>query len=186
MGHAFAHSFRTRPLVPLALGVCLIAAVAAMGYAFRPSPPVLARPDDAPHDVYFYDLQTGDVFSHINTDLPPIASPWQEKGTTPRGVRAYIYTCGHCVSNEWQIMFVETYSPPARESWIRYNAGGMGSESDSPPSLTVGRSIADAKTQQWVSITDAAAKELIDRPAKRACAEGKYPRRCIPPSLLPE
>jgi hypothetical protein len=186
VGRAFAHSFRTRPMAPLSVGVIFIAAVAAMGFAFRPPAPVLARPDDPPHDVYYYDLQTGDVFSHINSDLSPIVTPWQQPGSTPRGVRAYIYTCGHCVSNEWDIMFVETYSPPAREAWVRHNSGGKADASGAPPSATAGRMIADPKKQQWVSITDAGAREFIERPATRACAEGKYPRRCIPPSLLPE
>lgn len=52
---------------------------------------------------WFYDVQTGQLFSHDGNALPPIAAP-----SGGEGVRAHVFTCGNCSNAaDRQIAYLE-------------------------------------------------------------------------------
>ena len=72
-----------------------------------------------PVDVYYYDLQSGELFTSQNTKNPPIPSP-TGNGLMPdgtgAGVQAVVFACGDCSSGERFAGYVLKYSQRLKEA----------------------------------------------------------------------
>lgn len=66
--------------------------------------------------VYYYDLNSNELFPGPKDAIPPIDAP---SGTPykggPAGVRAYVFTCGACNPDDWNIVYLEKFTPTGRE-----------------------------------------------------------------------
>lgn len=52
-----------------------------------------------PVELYFYDLNTGELFVAMSDQNPPITAPsgpYGDENGPPAGVRAHVYACGEC------------------------------------------------------------------------------------------
>jgi hypothetical protein len=64
-------------------------------------------------EVWFYDLQSGELFGGAPNAHPPIAAPSDRDATdgARHGVRAFVYACGSCdVAENRSIVYVERYT----------------------------------------------------------------------------
>ena len=50
-------------------------------------------------DVYYYDVNTGEIFLGKSDEIPPIEAPSGPIDGQPAGYRAYVFACGDCPSN---------------------------------------------------------------------------------------
>lgn len=69
-------------------------------------------------DVYYYDLGTGELFLAKSNEIPPIDAPsGPGPNNTPRGVRAYVFSCGDCSDKSQQFVgWLEMYTPDAKRA----------------------------------------------------------------------
>lgn len=73
------------------------------------------RPQPELPRVWFYDLETGDLFA-ASDELPPIDAP----SGASAGVRAHVFACGDCSDPDARFVgWIETYPPETRQAWVR-------------------------------------------------------------------
>ncbi|MEM6757242.1 MAG: hypothetical protein AAF586_08755 [Planctomycetota bacterium] len=65
-------------------------------------------------DLYYYDTGTGELFSAPANSIAPIDAP----SGPGAGVRAHVYTCGGCNSDEWTIAYLEKFDDQARDALV--------------------------------------------------------------------
>ena len=65
-------------------------------------------------DVYYYDLDTGSLFTNKNDLYPPIDNPAGAKG---KGVLAIVYGCGNCEEANRYIGYLQKYTDKAKAIW---------------------------------------------------------------------
>lgn len=164
------------PTISICTALLLVVALGILTIVFEPSPAILGDPADPPRDVYYYDVETSAVFTHNSADLPPVTTPWPSAAMTPHGYRAYVFSCGECVPQSWEVLYIESYSPAIKEAWERYHSPGNPAEMPNPMQ---GRFVADPLAQQWKPLSDPEAKELLMRPYMK-CPDGRAARQCMP------
>ena len=170
-----------RPVLSITVAMVLLLALGVMTFVLEPHPVVLTHPAAAARDVYFYDVESGGVFTHTSADLPPVATPWSQTSDSPHGYRAYVFSCGSCTPKEWEVLYIESYSATARDAWNRYRHKTVKpGEAHEMPNETQGRFVADPQKQQWVPLTDAQARPLLMRPNDKICPENRPIRECTP------
>lgn len=95
-------------VIAASVGVMWLLTMAVVGYSTMPR---AARATTGP-TVWYYDLNTGFLFKAPER-IPPIDAP---SGLTddgkPAGVRAYVFTCGHCGTKDEFIGWIENIGPP--------------------------------------------------------------------------
>lgn len=69
--------------------------------------------DDGPKKLWFYDLNTGELFAGNVAELPPIAAPSGDFMGGPAGVLASVIKIEG--SSEKKVAFLQTYSPQAKQ-----------------------------------------------------------------------
>ena len=79
------------------------------------------RPSFEPVPVYFYDLNTGQLFPGMSSDVPPIPAPSgglvlnNQVTERPAGVKAYVYSCTDCEDESSQFIgWLEMYTPDVK------------------------------------------------------------------------
>lgn len=100
--------------VTVAAVVLLVASLAIIIYTNSGTGAGMVNPD-----MYFMDLNTGELFVGKAADTPPIVAPSGDwKGAqpgTPAGAKAYVYACGDCAdASKRFIGYVEMYTPEAK------------------------------------------------------------------------
>jgi hypothetical protein len=89
------------------IAVAIVAAGVAMVMTMRQMKP---QPLPVGGQVYFYDLDAGQLFAAAESELPPITSP-----AAGRSVRAHVYTCGECGDvSAGDVVYLETLTDDAR------------------------------------------------------------------------
>lgn len=178
--------------LPVAAGTVVVLAI-ALGVVFW-----MNRPPGLP-DYYYYDLQTGDLFSVASAETS--ARPVEEAVSAPsgaEGVRAYVYSCGRCTESERYIGYIEGYSEEAREARQQMQ-GAYGGVEEGPAAIEdvpaarrsmrpaqleqmirQGRLIAKASTSpQWFPAESPQAREIMIA-ALNPCEDGTPPKQCHP------
>lgn len=124
-----------------------------------------------PDQVYFYDLDTGELFAGARTARPPIDTP----GGVRRGVKAEVYACGDC-GGELRIAYLTTYSDEAIEAMKQLdNADPAKTEALSQVvdrGTLIASSPAAGQAVQWMSAFSSQGLALM-APAARSCSEGE-------------
>lgn len=64
-----------------------------------------------PEAHFYYDLDTGELFTESVTRTPPITAP-----SGGEGVRAFVFTCGQCASSQLVIGYLQKLSGQAIEA----------------------------------------------------------------------
>lgn len=175
---------------PAATTVCslivLALSLAFLWYQLQPPPPLPQwLKGQEPIEVYFFDLETGEIFAHPVSDPPPILTPKQAAGDKPRGVRAYIYTCSDCSPEKRFVAFYETFNPTTREGWERRIAGRRMAVIDAPLSdntiiSKIGRFVAlPTDKDNFISLEEEDARKIVER-AYKPCPSGAPPSPCYP------
>ena len=76
-------------------------------------------PASQPTQAYFFDLSTSEWFTADKTLLAPIEAPSGPFKGEPGGVSAFIYSCGQCDPDEWEIRYLLKYSDAAKQRMLQ-------------------------------------------------------------------
>lgn len=127
-------------------------------------------------DVYYYDLNTGELFVTESDQIPPIDT---DSGAEA-GVLAYVYSCTDCSDeSSRKIGFLQKYSKEAKQMLV--DAGGE--PPDDPRFYEVvemnGQLVKRVEDQAWVPINSEQGYEMMEQSGVD-CPEGQRPIPCYP------
>jgi hypothetical protein len=126
----------------------VVALVVALGVWYWQQRPT--REAIVVRQVYFYDLDKGELLTLPRDQVPPART----KSGEGKGVRAYVYSCGECTKEQMFIGYLERYPDDARQELLSRRANP---QANSPS----GRSIEELEDTRLV-----AAEEDAKDPAK--------------------
>ena len=171
-------------VVTIGAVMLLVLALAAIVVQMRP-PSV-----GGPVEIWYYDLNTSELFTAKSDQLPPTDAPSDGTGadtnpTIPAGVRAYVYSCGDCDNPADRIIaWLEMYPPEVKEriEAMMKNPGSV------PPDQTMmedpmsmGTLIRGIKSENWVpQYSEQGMKVQQDMGAAMRCPDGSPPKWCQP------
>ena len=179
--HRWISTLYKSPALTVGLSIAVI--VVSVGFLYsRVSSGQAAEPTFEVRHAYFYDLSSGKIFVNALSDPPPIAAPGQGEGDEPRGVRAYLYTCGQCSPVEWFVAYLESFDLAIRDEWAKKRTPGDALTDADRAVLDAGRYIAGVPEKEFVPAHKPEAAPLIER-AKKACPDGKPPKACEPTEI---
>jgi len=124
-------------------------------------------------DVYYYDLDTGEVFEAGSDVVPPIQSP---SGNPTGGVRAYVFACNDC-NNEADrfVGFLEMYRPEVKQALENPEEQPADQAYDY---FEEGRLLRSIDAQEWYVASSAEAYQLQESIRDRC--PGGDPKPCFP------
>lgn len=169
--------------------VAISALVASLAYI---ATGVRDAPKPAQVDVYYYDLNTGELFVDTSEQFAPIESPsgplliaGRNTGD-PAGVRAHVFACYNCSDeSERFIGWLESFTEEARfaaDDPSMY-AGGDDEGQHAFDVFEQGHLIRDVDQANWVQRSSEAGFTLMEQ-AVRKCGVGEAPaRECFPAAL---
>ncbi len=138
-------------------------------------------------NVYYYDLNTGELFVADAGLISPIDAPSGVlQGTTrgKAGVKAYVFTCGTCSPEDRYVAWIEMYTPEAQQTLSEQTsetkhplANRMGASPASP--LVAQVNPADPKNVTWVGLNSQKGSSIVRQSAKR-CPDGSAAIPCMP------
>lgn len=160
-------------------GGLLIAAVVMAfnnsGLRVKPTPPPPLT------QLYYFDLNTGKLFSGLDT-APPIAAPSGAYQGKPAGVRAIVYACGDCQdSKNIFVGYLETLDDafaagvPVASRQGYYNA----QVPISLPGAEEALRVSAPKPIKWVAKNSEEGAAVIEA-ARSHCGEDKQLDECLP------
>jgi len=120
-------------------------------------------------DVYFYNIDTGDLYAEPANSIPPVdtdAGP----GT---GVRAHVYSCGSCTPDEWTIAYLEKFSDDARDAIVN-NPESM----EAAQAYDSGLLVRGLDDQEWVPVYSEQGMQVSEALAN-LCPAGSL-KPCLP------
>ena len=137
--------------------------------------------------VYFYDLNSGDLFPAARDEIPPIESSSGPHEGKPAGVRAYIFTCGECTPKQWTIGYLETFTDEARLALLkerRMQEANPNSRKPvlrpdtASPAVAKGWMIRTVDGVDWLPVRHPQARQIMANAIRcvRAVARPCYPR----------
>jgi hypothetical protein len=137
--------------------------------------------------VYFYDLTSKKLFTDASTKIPAIPAPSDQPGTAePKGVRAFVFSCGDCKSEADRVVgWVETYSPEGQKKLAPLFGPdrpphGPISPDEVPSLLDVNEHLVAAPSgEQWFDANSSEAQR-IRQEAQKPCPSGERPQECRP------
>lgn len=156
----------------LVIVVCLILLISNLFFSSDEEEQRILRKGGVPQ-AYFYDRNTGELFTMPVHVSGPIERDSGDYNGEPAGVRAHVFACGDCGSNENFIAWLERPSPREKE----LEEGKLLTETDLYPLVSVpgNDNWYAANTREGLGITEAAQKR---------CPEGQKPNYCQPPAAI--
>lgn len=142
-------------------------------------------------DLYFYDLNTGKLFTAKSDQIPPIEAPsgplQGQPGNLPAGVRAHVYACGECPDLTGMtlqeveqagayIAYVEMYTEQGKAALTAGASGPPEGPMIDPMEQTL---IARVPELAWQPMYSDAGFRLTES-GHRACPDGSAPQPCRP------
>lgn len=125
-------------------------------------------------DVYYYDLDTKQLFVDKSDKYPPIATP----SGGQKGARAYVFSCGDCADESQRFIgYLEVYTPEAKKILENPNADPA-AMADPIDVYEDGRLLATEQGQQWHKASSVQGFEVMDAPQTR-CGNNA-PNSCNP------
>ncbi|MEX0652645.1 MAG: hypothetical protein WD534_02740 [Phycisphaeraceae bacterium] len=135
---------------------------------------------------YYYDMQTGQLFTATYTAVPPVASP--HSGGQLTGARAAVFGCGGCPKTLESMTREEAESAGAIVTWIEWAPEEVRGGSTQPASPSEARLrgmdgqfyflVQDLDSDRPVRQTSDAGRTLTTR--LPTCPDGSTPQRCTP------
>lgn len=142
-------------------------------------PKVAAPPPREPVPVYFYDLNTGELFAGRSNQVPPIEAPSGPlPDGSPAGVGAYVIEYVDA-PGERHIVYLERFVGEAVEAYRRYKQdteqGTLGPESAEAFRIAQrGREISAPDQIAWVNISEEGQPDFVDELMREAGQRGTY------------
>lgn len=144
-------------------------------------------------DLYFYDLNTGQLFVAASDQIPPIDVPGGQpiqtaQGPKPAGVRAHVFACGTCPDVTGmnadqvkaagaQIAYIEMFTEQGKAAMTAPpNAQGPGPMMVDPMEQTL---VAKAEDRKWLPMYSEQGYRLTEG-AIQPCPDGSPPLACRP------
>lgn len=129
-------------------------------------------------DVWYYDLNTGDLFVESSDSQPPIEAPSGPFEGHPAGVRAYVFACEESGCDDpaqRKIGYLEMYTADAKAAITNPdpNAGPQEYEV-----IEMGRLVKAPEGGGWVPAMSNQGMMLTER-ISQICPNG-YPKPCYP------
>ena len=126
-------------------------------------------------DVYYYDLNTGELFPGPSDQIAPIDAPSGPYNGKPGGVRAFVFSCEDCDDESTHFIgWLDMYTAEAKEALTNPNAD----MSLSSQLYEQGRMIKRVEDETWVPSTDVEAYTVMEN-IKYQCPGGR-PQPCYP------
>lgn len=120
--------------------------------------------------VYFWDMETGELFAGGANEAPPIEAP-----SGGEGVRAHLFSCGACTPEEW-FGYLERHTEEARR--LQEDRTVRPDDPDVRAFLQENHLIRELGEDRWVSMTSSAGQR-IQREVRERCG-GERPTLCMP------
>ena len=169
--------------------IVLIASVLRVVLFSGPSEP--DRPAVLIEQAYYYDLNTGELFTSAASHTPPVpapSGPYQKAGApegSNAGARAYVFSCTSCDEGNY-IGYIEVHAPASKQALDQFNAGQSASIEAFPPPPAEGEPpvtptplFADVEEMRWVPAGSEPGLAIVNKAAE-FCGQGKQPVRCTP------
>lgn len=119
--------------------------------------------------LYFYDLQSGELFEAPVESKAPIDAP----SGANNGVRARVFACGECTSSDRTPAYLEKYTDQAKAAIQAGNA-----DATANPNAMLIRAV---DGDQWVPSASQAGSEIVSQAIQRlGCNAENRPRECFP------
>lgn len=140
------------------MGACILLFLSIAVGQLLPDKPVSAV---EPQEVWFYDLNSKELFAAKGSKLPPIKAP---SGPLPdggkAGVRAYVFSSENADGTESRICFLEKLSPEGKKMQKNYEP-----EKHNAKEWAMGRFFKRPEDKEWVG---------ADSPEGRAIYEERF------------
>jgi len=146
-----------------------------------------------PQDIWFYDLNTGELFVAKSNKLPPIAAPsdgteQDENPSIPAGVKAHVFSCGSCQDEQERfIAYLETYPPDVRDKLMAFRENPPNYEEISEEDQRLLAGVEEAMmvraldSNRWVNAMSEAGGEVTMAAFRgQQCPDGEPPTWCTP------
>ena len=156
----------------MAVGL-LVLAMAGVVYQLQPPP----KPGPVP--VWFYDLNTGQLFTAKSDAIPPIPAPSDGRakgGSRASGARAHVFSCGDCAAPaERFVGYLEIYTPEAKKALE--TLGPLAEASPTPTAEKVGLPYEKLERGHLIRRPPEAGEKVrvATRPAERGARSGWVP-----------
>jgi len=132
-----------------------------------------------PEQVYFFDVQTGQLFA-APIDAP---SPTTAPSGPDNGVRAVVYTCGTCDDDQITVGYLQMMSQRGKEIYARVKELGPDVTPDLVAQLELESFVAlppePGGDVQWVNVATPQ-EDRIMQVYRTACGEKIRTKRCNP------
>jgi len=145
-------------------------------------------PPSQPTGDWYYDLNTGTLFTAPSGQLPPINAP---SGPTPSGepagVRAFVFACGECANPADRFpAYLQKFTPGAKNLFDNLpddqtNLDNLGDQVDrllEGGEIGAGMLIADPNDLTWRPATHPASRKLMTGAWARLCPDGSLAKPC--------
>ncbi len=143
-----------------------------------------------PIDVWYYDLNTGDLFEGTSDQIPPIeapSGPLSGQAGVPAGVKAHVFACNDCGDVEDRFIgYLEMYRPEVRDRLLEFRNNPKAMETMSPemmPDMMMesGMLVSNVEDQNWVEAMSEMGMNLTTQAIRsHPCPDGKPPHWCAP------
>lgn len=169
----------------LLLAISLILALAAILLVANPFGKDQLFPGTA-RNVYYYDLNTGELFIANAGLIPPIDAPSGVlRGTSSgkAGVRAYVFGCGSCSPEDLHVAWIEMYDHEARKNLTeQLSAKTHPLASRVGPgvvtSLVAEVNLEDPRDVTWVGLNSLKGSSIV-RQSTLSCPDGSAAIPCM-------
>lgn len=127
---------------------------------------------------WYYDLGTGELFVGPDSAIAPIEA---ESGVN-QGVRAYIYTCGDCSSEQRKLIYLSKMTEEAKQA-LSTSIAQPGVESEATRIVDEGERVAmppqnPGAPVTWVAATSPQGRSIMA--ALRTMCNGSIGKPCLP------
>lgn len=159
--------------------VAVAAVIIAVASVFATTRSIIG-PSRQPADLYYYDLNTGDLFTAPGGALQPIAAPSSD-ADNPSGVRAHVFACGSCDDASVRYVgYITKFNPDVVAKVLERNGGVINAEFHQLLDLTADNTLVRSteSDDDWRPIGSRTGIALVTAAQKR-CGNAT-PARCVP------
>ncbi|MEX0777734.1 MAG: hypothetical protein WD042_18680 [Phycisphaeraceae bacterium] len=128
------------------------------------------------YKIYFYDLNSGQLFAEESTKLPPIDTPTGKDN----GVWAFVYGCGDCSEANRFIGYLQKLTPEMKEAQLKAQSGETGEMM--PPyegDMDQGTLIRLKDSGEWVPMYSEEGQKIMTS-IEGKCPADQRPKHCRP------
>lgn len=167
--------------------VAIALMLSALGIIFAT---LQSKPEFRPLPVFYYDVNTGELFAAMSDRIPPITAPSDRlMSDSLSGVRAYVYSCSSCDDASSRFVgYLETYTldtkyfiqnqQAMRELGDEFQDPEMDDENYQIMMLDEGHLIRGIADEKWVASNSAEGLAIVESLPENC--EGELLDACLP------